>query len=50
MPWKMRSKTSRIGAQSPILSYVGKSPMRKVAAPIMNSVRISMVFRPILSP
>ena len=50
MPWRMRRATSRIGAQTPIWSYVGSRPIRAVPAPMMTSVQISIVLRPIRSP
>ena len=49
-PWNTRSTRSRIGAATPIWSYVGSSPIRNVARPIPNRVRKSTVLRPIVSP
>ena len=50
MPWRTRSATSSTGAQTPISSYVGSRPISAVPAPMMTSVQISIVLRPIRSP
>jgi hypothetical protein len=42
--------TSRIGAASPIWSYVGSRPIANVAAPMISSVMISIFLRPTRSP
>ena len=49
-PCRNRSVTSRIGAQTPIVSYVGRAPIRVVAMPINSSVTTSTFLRPSLSP
>lgn len=38
------------GAMTPMLSYVGSRPMRKVATPISISVMTRIFLRPISSP
>ena len=50
MPWRIRSTTSRIGAQTPIWSYDGSRPIAAVPTPMITSVQISIVLRPIRSP
>lgn len=50
MPWSTRRTTSRMGAQTPISSYVGSSPIAAVPTPMMTRVQISIVLRPIRSP
>ena len=42
--------TSRIGAHTPMDSYVGSTPIRKVATPMINNVTTSTFLRPSLSP
>ncbi|MFJ2881419.1 hypothetical protein ACIPJN_27885 [Streptomyces sp. NPDC086796] len=38
MPWTARGNTGGRGAVTPICAWVGSTPTRKVAAPIMISV------------
>ena len=49
-PCRNRRATSRIGAHTPIVSYVGRTPIRNVAIPINSSVTTSTFLRPSLSP
>ena len=50
MPWKIRRTMRRIGAQTPMVSAVGSSPMNVVATPMKSSVMRSVGLRPSLSP
>jgi hypothetical protein len=50
MPWKMRTISSRAGAQYPTASKVGRMPMMAVEMPISMKVTIRVFFRPIWSP
>ncbi len=50
MPCTTRRATSRTGAQTPIASYVGSSPMRKLPQPIRTMVSSIIDLRPIRSP
>ncbi len=49
-PCKSRATTSRSGANTPIWSYVGSSPIMRVETPIRMTAAASVVLRPILSP
>lgn len=49
-PWTTRRATSRTGAQTPIASYVGSSPMRKLPQPIRVIVSSIIDLRPSRSP
>ena len=50
MPCRIRSTTSRIGAQMPIRSYDGSSPISAVPRPMISRVSSSICLRPIRSP
>ncbi|MNI85963.1 hypothetical protein D3C73_1430070 [compost metagenome] len=46
----MRSATSKIGAHTPICSYVGSKPISTVQMPIMSRLSVNMDLRPMRSP
>jgi hypothetical protein len=46
----MRSRSSRIGASTPICAAVGSTPISAVAPPISSMVRASVRLRPMRSP
>ena len=50
IPCATRKITSRIGAQTPACAKVGSTPIRNVPAPMITSVAIRLVLRPIRSP
>ena len=50
IPCSARSATSRIGASSPTLAYVGRQPIATVEPPISSSVMTSIALRPMRSP
>ena len=49
-PWIIRSRTSRIGAHIPIVSYDGTRPTSSVAPDIIRIVIASTCLRPSRSP
>ena len=49
-PWMIRTVTSRSGATTPAVAYVGNNPMRKVAKPMTSMAPTRTGFRPNLSP
>ncbi len=49
-PWSSRQTSSRIGAATPIVAYVGSRPIAKVATPIIISATTSIFLRPTRSP
>ncbi|MNN29769.1 hypothetical protein D3C81_1433860 [compost metagenome] len=49
-PWPKRRTQSRIGAQAPMLSYPGSTPISVVHTPISSSEATRVDLRPIRSP
>ena len=49
-PWTRRQASSRIGAPMPMLAYVGRRPIAKVATPMRSSEVTSIFLRPTRSP
>ena len=50
MPWNTRSRMSRIAPHEPMLPEDGISPISVEPIPMTNMGRMSIFFRPSLSP
>ena len=49
-PWQKRIRANRAGAMMPAVWYVGRTPMMKVAMPIVRSAPTRVALRPMRSP
>jgi len=50
IPWTRRRRVSRTGAKIPIVAWLGSTPIRKVATPIIARVMTRVALRPTRSP